>query len=160
MEKIPSESGVYFWYVTESGAQKLGLDVQDCTQENNLFLVYVGLAQNLNQRIDWHLNDSHSVSSIKSGFVSTLRQSLSALLVGEMVTSKEAVDHFMRTEMKFRYEICSSPKEREDSLIAAHSLPLNLKGNKGHKFFKILKESRKNSRKKSLNMISGLKTEI
>lgn len=157
MKKIPTEPGVYFWYVTKSGAHKLGLDVQDCTQENNLFLVYVGLAQNLNQRIDWHLNDSHSISSIKSGFVSTLRQSLSALLVGEMVTSKEVVDHFMRTEMKFRYEICPNPKEREDVLISSHSLPLNLKGNKSHKFFKILKESRKNSRKKSLDLISETK---
>ena len=94
-----------------------------------------------------------SNSSIKSGFVSTLRQTLSALLVGEMVTSKEVVDHFLRKEMKVEYEVCSNYKERELELISKYDLPLNLKNNSKHPFYKKLKQLRKDSKKKSLNML-------
>jgi hypothetical protein len=150
---FPSQSGVYYWYITPTGASQLGIDVSNCFQKEDKYLVYIGLAKNLNERLDWHLNDAHSNSSIKSGFVSTLRQTLSALLVGEMVTSKEVVDHFLRKEMKVEYEVCSNYKERELELISKYDLPLNLKNNSKHPFYKKLKQLRKDSKKKSLNML-------
>jgi hypothetical protein len=151
--EYPFESGVYFWYVTKNGADKLGIDVSKCHVENNMHLIYIGLAKNINERLNWHLNDSHSVSSIRSGFVSTLRQTLSALLVGNMVASKEVVDEFMRNHMAVRYEICKNYKEKEISLIREYDLPLNLKGNTGHPFYSTLKKLRKESKKLSLKMI-------
>jgi hypothetical protein len=151
----PKQGGVYFWYVTEEGASRLGVDISKCTQKGNKFLVYIGLAKNLNQRLDWHLNDKHSPSGIKSGFVSTLRQSLSALLVGEMVTAKDIVDNFMRKEMCVEFEVCVDYKEREIELIKEHDLPLNLRDNKHHPFYKTLKQSRKASKQKSLLLLSN-----
>jgi hypothetical protein len=153
MENFPSLSGVYYWYVSKIGAEKLGIDVSECLKEDDMFLVYIGLAKNINERLNWHLNDSHSHSSIRSGFVSTLRQTLSALLVGNMVSSKEIVDEFLRKEMKVRYEICQDYEDRESKLIKEHNLPLNIRGNRSHPFYSTLKKLRKKSKETSLGMI-------
>jgi len=151
----PNKSGVYFWYVSEQGATQLGIEIKDCVKKDDKYLVYIGLAKNLNQRLDWHYNDKHSPSSIKSGFVSTLRQTLSALLVGEMVTAKLIVDRFLREEMEVRYEVCNNYFERELDLINSHNLPLNLRNNKHHSFYKTLKKARKNSKEKSLVILKS-----
>ena len=152
---FPKESGVYYWYVTKQGADKLGIDVTNCKVKNSKYLVYIGLAKNLNERLNWHYNDKHSPSGIKSGFVSTLRQTLSALLVGEMVTAKEVVDIFLREEMEVEYEICKDYKEKELQLIISHNLPLNLKNNNYHPFHKTLKTARKISKEKSLVILKS-----
>ena len=149
----PSASGVYRWYVSLEGAQALGIDVSQCTRSGENYLVYVGLAKDLRQRLDWHWNDKHTPSSVRSGFVSTLRQTLSALLVGEMVTARERVDQFMRQCMCVEWEVCADYQEREAQLIQEHSLPLNLRGNT-HPFLATLKRKRKESRQKSLSLLS------
>ena len=153
LETPPSASGVYRWYITLEGARALGIDLEGCTRSGGHYLVYVGLAKDLRQRLDWHWNDKHSPSSVKSGFVSTLRQSLSALLVGEMVTARERVDSFMRTQMRVEWETCENYQEREADLIREHSLPLNLRGN-AHPFLATLKRKRKECKRKSLEMLS------
>ena len=109
----------------------------------------------MNERLKWHYNDKHSPSSIKSGFVSTLRQTLSALLVGEMVTAKRVVDKFLREEMEVEYKVCSDYKERELELIKSNNLPLNLKNNSHHPFYKTLKFARKQSKEKSLVILKS-----
>jgi len=152
---FPKQSGVYFWYVTKKGAIQLGIDVTDCFLKSDKYLVYIGLAKNLNERLNWHYNDKHSPSSIRSGFVSTLRQTLSALLVGEMVTAKPIVDKFLREEMVVEYEVCFNYKEKELELIGSHNLPLNLKNNNNHPFCKTLKQLRKQSKKQSLVILES-----
>lgn len=152
---FPKESGVYYWYITKQGADQLGIDVGGCKVKNNKYLVYIGLAKNLNERLNWHYNDKHSLSAIKSGFVSTLRQTLSALLVGEMVTAKKIIDKFLREEMEVEYEVCKNYREKELQLIISHNLPLNLKNNNQHSFYKTLKEARKNSKEKSLVILTS-----
>jgi predicted GIY-YIG superfamily endonuclease len=151
--EIPEENGIYYWYITKQGANQLGIDVVDCEIKDNKYLVYIGLAKNLNKRLNWHYNDKHLPSSIKSGYVSTLRQTLSALLVGEMVTSKEIVDKFFKEVMEVKYEVCKNYKEKELQLIASYNLPLNLKNNSHHPFYKTLKAARKHSKKKSLAIL-------
>lgn len=152
---FPKESGVYYWYISKQGASRLGINIKECTFKEGKYLVYIGLAKNLDNRLNWHYNDKHSPSSIRTGFVSTLRQTLSALLVGEMVTSKKIVDEFLRKEMRVEYEVCSNYKERELELIKSYNLPLNLKNNSKHSFYKTLKEARKQSKAKSLVMLTS-----
>jgi predicted GIY-YIG superfamily endonuclease len=152
---FPKQSGVYYWYITERGAKQMGVDISECLEKDHKYLVYIGLAKNLNERLDWHYNDKHAPSSIKSGFVSTLRQTLSALLVGEMVTAKTIVDKFIREEMRVEYELYSNYKEKELQLIKSHNLPLNLKNNTKHPFYKTLKQARKLSKQKSLVMLTS-----
>ena len=148
--EFPEKNGVYYWYITKQGADQLGINVVNCKVEDSKYLVYIGLAKNLNERLNWHYNDKHLSSAIKSGFVSTLRQTLSALLVGEMVTSKEVIDKFLKEEMEVKYEVCKNYKEKELQLIISYNLPLNLKNNTHHPFYKTLKAARKHSKKKSL----------
>jgi len=155
MSTFPKKSGVYYWYITKQGASLLGIDIKNCTFKNGKYLVYIGLAKNLSERLDWHYNDKHSPSAIRSGFVSTLRQTLSALLVGEMVTAKKIVDNFLRIEMKVEYEICDDYKEKELELIKSNNLPLNLKNNTKHSFYKTLKNARKQSKAKSLVILES-----
>ena len=150
---LPKSSGVYFWYVNQKGADLLGIDISECHVKGGYYLVYIGLAKSIHQRLDWHCFDKHSSSTIKSGFLSTLRQTLSALLVGNMVDAEEIVNNFMSNYMMVEYETRLDYIDYEKNLILQHNLPLNLKNNKNHPFYKTLKLKRKESKLNSLNLL-------
>jgi hypothetical protein len=151
---LPKESGVYFWYVNQKGAHQLGIDINQCNKKNEHYLVYIGLAKSIHQRLTWHAFDKHTPSTIKSGFLSTLRQTLSALLVGNMNDSESTINDFMEHNMVVEFELRKDYIEYEIELINRFNLPLNLKNNKSNPFYKILKEKRKLSK---LNSLKGIK---
>ena len=152
---LPSEGGVYFWYVTKEGAQQLGININKCFCKNNYYLVYIGLAKSIHQRLHWHAFDKHSISSIKSGFLSTLRQTLSALLVGNMNNAENIVNNFMNDNMVVDFEVRPDYIEYEKNLISYYDLPLNLRNNKNHPFYQTLKLKRKESKLNSkINLAS------
>lgn len=90
LQKIPTGIGYYKWYATIDDLKlllgKLGLSFESIPAnqwdiENGLYCIYLGIAPtSLRQRLNWHVNDKHTLSSVKSGALSTLRQSLSAVL--------------------------------------------------------------------------------
>ena len=143
---LPTDGRVYFWYVNKEGAQQLGINIDKCFCKNNHYLVYIGLAKSIYQRLNWHAFDKHSVSSIKSGFLSTLRQTLSALLVGNMNNAEEIVNNFMDNNMVVDFEVRPDYVEYEKNLILQYDLPLNLRNNKNHPFYQTLKLKRKESK--------------
>jgi hypothetical protein len=147
---LPQEGGVYFWYINKKGAQYLGIDINKCSYKNKYYLVYIGSAKSIHQRLNWHAFDKHRISAIKSGFLSTLRQTLSALLVGDMINAEEKVNDFMNNNMLVEFEIRPDYVEYEKNLISQFDLPLNLKNNKNHPFYKLLKLKRKESKINSL----------
>lgn len=90
MKDIPQQSGLYKWYVEEDVFKELleklcgkyeelnkniDLDINE-----NKIAVYVGIAvrESVRNRLNWHINDNHSPSRIKSGYLSTLRKSIAA----------------------------------------------------------------------------------
>lgn len=146
---IATEPGIYRWYMSKSLASKLNVPIEDCQYEENIgFLVYVGIAKSMRQRLVWHTTQKHLPSSVKSGFLSTLRQTLAGLARVPM-DDTETVNGII-DEMFVEFDYCDSKEEAshlEKDYFHAFSLPLNIMGNK-HPFSKELKRLRKESKNK------------
>jgi hypothetical protein len=91
--------GVYRWWFREDVAQRLlsNLPQVDTKRISKRILddgnhcywtLYFGISKNLKQRIVWHITQQHTRKSVESGFLSTLRQTISALLNQDMTKCK------------------------------------------------------------------------
>lgn len=141
--------GTYRWWFHESSLKQLGLSHNDTQsllsmtfQGHNYYALYFGIAieETIRQRLHWHINQKHTQSSFKSGYISTLRLSLCALLLNPALkptlqSSETVVNDFM--DKYCVVEWCSYPQEnknkiREDekSELNAHQYPLNIQSNK------------------------------
>jgi hypothetical protein len=152
LKSIPNKGGVYFWYVDANGASKLGISIDGCSIKNNYFLIYIGLSQDLRMRLKWHTTDKHSLSSIKAGTLSVLRQKLSTLLFDNW-HSKDGVDEFMDKHMKVEYQLNPEYEQVEIELINSHVLPLNVRGN-NHPFIKELSTRNSQAKRNSLEYLA------
>ena len=113
-------------------------------------MVYVGIAKSMRQRLVWHTTQKHFPSAVRSGFLSTLRQTLAGLAKVPM-DDTETVNSII-DEMYVEFEYCISKEEAsrlEKGYFQSASLPLNIMGN-SHPFGKELKRLRKESKNKFL----------
>ena len=91
--QVDEKPGLYKWWCTcrvlKDIAEKLQCDITKCSIEKNnecdLFCVYVGVAvkETLKERIEWHMGN-HTDGSVRNKTLSTLKQSLSAILYQNM----------------------------------------------------------------------------
>ena len=155
---FPELKGIYFWFLTEDG---LRLFSKNLSSETDLlpnsfltskgYLVYIGQAGcrktnnnkgNLRQRIKWHINETHKFSSVKSGVLSTLRQTLGALLSDDLlehngVETETIINDFMEQYFTIYYisydgmdsEVVKDVLADEKLLINQIMPLLNIKGN-------------------------------
>jgi hypothetical protein len=133
---IPDLPGYYKWWAPGSIVKKLLGDFYEqllphLTQGQEEFggycYIYVGIAtKSLRERLDWHVNQKHSLSAIKSGFLSTFRASISSLISGDQSDTDETND--IINEMLVEYEISEDFKEMERMEMKKHQLPLNIQG--------------------------------
>ena len=149
-ETISTSPGLYKWYMSKELALTLNVPLDNCLHDTILgYFVYVGIAKNIQQRLDWHVNQKHTQSTVKSGFLSTLRQTLSAL--AQVPMDDESTVNDIIDQMSVEFEICES-KEKAESIeketMKNYSLPLNIMHNK-HPFVKELKRLRSISKKKA-----------
>lgn len=123
------------------------------------YYIYVGVAirESIQRRLDWHINQKYRISSVESGYLSTLRQSLASLISGnqydEVGTNKfvdSLVVEYYPVEAKIKSKRAKNyiskieQKELKDNL-----LPINIKDNKNKlvgDYLKELKWVRKNSK--------------
>jgi hypothetical protein len=157
---LPKEGGIYFWWVNSEAAAVIdGLSpntqIGMCQKRNvngeEYSLVYVGLAKNLSSRVkDWHINQKHSDSAVRSGFISTLRHTIATIL-GQNLYAQEAVNNFQNKYMLVGFIETEDYKAEELKFIGSCSLPLNIRDNKTHPFYKELKALRKISKQQSIN---------
>ena len=103
------------------------------------YCLYVGIAikESIRARLNWHVNQCHSESAVKSGTLSTLRQTLSSLAAGNQYD--EAATNAIINQMVVEYHpvahpINSEPARREilrieQEEMAQHIVPLNIMGN-------------------------------
>lgn len=142
---IPPKPGVYKWWFPKEEAVKLLCPLKlpkqliDQIQKENIeggeyWCLYFGIAKDLIERAKWHIAMHHSPSSVKSGYLSTLRQTLSALLGMDMSISEHAVNALLD---KCYWEWCptgSRPAaEKEETEQLGNNdvfYPLNLQKNK------------------------------
>lgn len=123
------------------------------------YYIYVGIAvkESIQSRLDWHVNQHHTKSSVESGFLSTFRQSISSLVAfnqfDEIVTN-EFIDTLLIEYYPINLPIKSNEAKEaieklEKTEISNHVLPINIKDNKDamvKDFLKELKVLRKSSK--------------
>lgn len=126
--------------------------------DEDYYYIYVGVAikESIYARLDWHVNQKHSRTSVESGFLSTLRQTLSSLIEGNQY-AENATNTFIDKLYIEYYPIDLNIKSEEAKTtiediekfeMETNCLPLNIKDNKNELLRKFLKEL-KNARKYS-----------
>ena len=101
-------AGTYRWWFHECCLKALGLlnigngVLKETITGNTYYALYYGIAVNetIRQRLHWHINQRHTQSSVRSGYISTLRLSLCALLLNPeskltLKQSEDVVNDFM-----------------------------------------------------------------
>lgn len=163
--------GYYKWWAKKEDVEiilkKLDVDVRFEDVETDiekkegldLYCIYIGIAVNesIRNRLNWHVNQRHTSSAINSGFLSTLRQSLSSILSHNQM-NEEITNQFI-DKLYIEYFIdengIRSPKakekirEIEKEAMKKHLYILNIQGNnhsKARKIKKILRKLRKDSK--------------
>lgn len=157
---IPKEPGVYRWWFPRDLAEKLlkpltGVDTKQISKEivdgEEYWCLYLGIAKDLRQRIRWHACQKHSPSAVKHGFLSTLRQSISALLGLDQTMSAADVSDVLE---KCYWDWCPTATKgdaediEKEQLISGY-FSINIQGNKNADpaVIKRLKELRKKHKK-------------
>ncbi len=151
-KQISTQPGFYRWFMPSVLIQELKVPIDGCEYiEGQGYLVYVGIAKSMRQRLIWHVTQEHRPTSVKSGFLSTLRQTLSGLARVPM-DDTDTVDKII-DQMFVEFEYYGSKEEAhsiEQKYFDTYVLPLNIMGNQ-HSFTKELKRLRKESKTKALS---------
>ena len=141
---VTTFSGVYRWWFLKDVALELLKNLNDI--DNNRIMkeqidgkeywcLYFGISKNLRQRIKWHTTQKHSTSTVKNGFLSTLRQTISAILNIDETKSEQKVNEIMEYAY---WDWCETltyneAKSIETDALSSGYFPLNVKENKGVK---------------------------
>jgi hypothetical protein len=136
--------GVYCWWFKKDAIPQLLNDyykidtckLRERTINGEVYCaLYFGISKNMMQRAKWHICQRHnnsSNSSVKSGYLSTLRQTLSALLRKKMTESEEYVNCFMNENCYWEWEYTEDTIKIEHNELTHkdYSYPLNIQGNR------------------------------
>lgn len=139
---VAQEPGVYRWWFPKEVALRLlsalnGVDNGSIMKEQidgkECWCLYFGISKDLRQRIKWHVAHHHSASAVRSGFLSTLRKTISALLHQDETASEQAVNDVLD---QCYWDWCATPshddaKRIETKTLATGYFPLNVQENKG-----------------------------
>ncbi len=138
---VPQTSGYYRWWFPKKLAISLLSPLPSIDQKNikketiggeEHWLLYFGIAKSLSERMKWHICQKHTPSSVKSGTLSTLRQTISALLQIDQTKAESQVND---TLDQCFVEWQSTPTKEEAEAVEKQELtsgyyPLNIQENK------------------------------
>ena len=171
LKQIPNKPGYYKWWAPKKLTKKF-LDfnpsytyfeqLEDVLErhpkQENLYYIYVGIAvkESVRDRLNWHINQKHSKSSVKSGFLSTFRQTISSLCFDnhkEEEKTNQVID-----ELFVEYHVVEDKDtlekiELEELNQRGYFRPLNIKGNQnieGSLYKKELQKRRKEAYEKAM----------
>lgn len=139
----PLRGGVYCWWFKREAAQTLlaklpltqeelaKIQAQEIEGESYLAL-YFGISKDMLARAKWHTLQKHSPSAVKHGTLSTLRQTISALLGEDISQSEGTVNEFIDSNCYWEWEYDESYKLRETDVLSSTTkcYPLNIQENK------------------------------
>lgn len=172
LKRISDNPGYYKWWAKKEDVEmlleKLGIDItfEDIESEiekkegMDLYCIYIGIAEkeSIRNRLNWHVNQGHKFSAIKSGYLSTLRQSLSSLL-SQNQKDEEATNQFIDKLYIEYFEVAEEDKKKlrkkEKDEMEKHLYILNIHGNhhpKVGEIKKILRKIRKAGKQKALQI--------
>lgn len=134
LNKISSKPGYYKWWVSKAELdiilKVLEISFSEVEKaletKSGLFCVYIGIAarESVRARLNWHINDSHTVSRVKNGTLSTLRQSISSI-VSHNQYDKISTDLFI-DKMFVEYFYVDSPIKSDITKTALHEIETKL----------------------------------
>lgn len=138
---IPKEPGIYRWWFPKETAQQLlssihGIETnrirKEVIQGEEYWCLYFGIAKDLRQRIRWHACQKHTASAVKHGILSTLRQSISALLQLDQTTSTDKVSELLE---RCYWDWLSTASKEDAKIIEKREItkgyfPINIQENK------------------------------
>lgn len=156
---IPNDKpGYYKWWAKENDLDilltQLNVDFSEKVyMEKNtsgLYCICVGIAakESIQQRLDWHINDTHTTSRVQNGTLSTLRQSISSVIVGNQYDKNAtnefidrlSVEWFTIDEAIKKPEAIETLHSIEKNIIAEHLYLLNIQNNKNPRSTQIKKD--------------------
>lgn len=160
-------AGIYRWWFKESAARHLLSQLQPpSVNTNNIakreidgecyWALYFGISSNMRGRAAWHIRQTHTLAAVGRGFLSTLRQTLSALLRKEMSRSRCVIDKYMDDNCYLEWGYTDGlDKAREEEKVRlstspyAEIYPLNIQDNHtvSNECIERLKELRKEFKK-------------
>ena len=142
-DKKDSKAGVYRWWFRKESAVNILSSIKHLIEWDNIqykiingedyLALYFGMTKNVKNRFKWHISQKHNPNSIKRGFISTLRRTLSALLDKPLSVSEDEINKFIDDNCVLEWEYCDSEKEAkkiEKEELNETYYPLNLQDNK------------------------------
>lgn len=118
-----NSAGVYRWWFKEDAAMQLLKQLPPVQTEERIakrlidgdsyWALYFGISGNMQQRAAWHINQKHTPSAVKSGYLSTLRQVISALLDEDMTISQNSVNELMDASCYLEWDYTGTKEEAE-----------------------------------------------
>lgn len=145
IKSLSNDSVVYMWWFkkdcVDSLLKPLSVSIATLNLEHKViygvdyYCLYVGIGQSCKERFNWHINQEHSESTINSGVLSTLRNTLSALLGLDCSKSMNAVNDFIDTNCNLEWDLYPSKSKKELEEIESKLIngdfqrPLNIQGN-------------------------------
>ncbi|WP_442481455.1 GIY-YIG nuclease family protein [Aeoliella sp. SH292] len=161
---IPVEAGIYWWYFPKRCITQF--QMTDYCDTKNLHLrtsasgkvcLYVGIATSLRQRVAWHAAQPLRQSALRSGFLSTFRNTLLALNSIDYATGEDRINKFVDTleiEWIETVDLDTAKQLEVSELIGDWHYPLNIQGNKQpllQSYLRFLKQHRKSYRARMLH---------
>ena len=124
LRAIPADKpGYYKWWAQKDNLQtvldRLEMDfdaVKHCLEvKEGYFCVYVGVAikESVRARLDWHVNQIHNPTNVKCGTLSTLRQTISAI-VGQNMMDTVATNDFI-DKLLIEYYLVDLPIKSQEA---------------------------------------------
>ena len=154
-ELPPPHSGVYAWYFDRAPRGEVPL--ADCHAVGGWTLLYVGISparanskQNLRKRLRQHFRGNARGSTLRKTLGCLLQEEL--LLEYRRISTASArftsegearLSQWMADHARVAWATTPEPWIVEDQLIQRMSLPLNMKGNETHPFYRRLAAMRK-----------------
>jgi len=142
-KSVEKKPGVYRWWFKKDAAFMLVKSMQMWLPDQDRFLIrtiggetyvalYFGISKDMRGRIKWHASQKHTPSTVSKGFLSTLRQTLSALLTTRMSVSYNVVNTFIDDNCIWEWEYSDDPHKVELAELSRDDCyyPLNVKDNK------------------------------
>lgn len=141
---IKTLPGIYRWWFKEEGAMMIlnqlphvdmNMIQKRKINDKTHFALYFGISKDLKGRIKWHTCQHHTTSSVKSGYLSTLRQTLSAFLNTDMSKSESILNEFIEENCYWEWDYTNTHqdainKEKKELASSTYYYPLNISDNK------------------------------
>jgi hypothetical protein len=137
---VPSSPGVYWWYFPPTELDRLRVtEFCDATElrlrvaPDGKVCLYLGMANNLAERVEWHAAQKLTLKCLQSGFLSTFRFSLLALNDFDYLGGSKQIDAFFDS-LTVSWQAANSRDEAEvlerGELQGPYHYPLNIQGNR------------------------------